>query len=105
MPRLLFTPGKDPVPFVQEARFASGPVCTGAENLAPTGVQYPNRRACSQSLYRLSYTAHYLDKSLVKYYRNWEQDFTQNKIFFLDFVHKFYFNQTFQLKFAKVKSH
>ena len=28
-------PGKDPVPIVQEAGWASGPVWTGAENLAP----------------------------------------------------------------------
>jgi len=34
-PRPLFTPGKDPVPIVQEAGWASGPVWTGAENLAP----------------------------------------------------------------------
>ena len=30
-------PGKDPVPIVQEAGWASGPVWTGAENLAPLG--------------------------------------------------------------------
>jgi len=35
MPRPLFTPGKDPVPIVQEAGWAPGPVWTGAENLAP----------------------------------------------------------------------
>jgi len=39
MPRLLFTPGKDPVPIVQEAGWAPGPVWTGAENLAPTGIR------------------------------------------------------------------
>jgi hypothetical protein len=32
-----FTPGKDPVPLVQEAGWALGPVWTGAENLAPPG--------------------------------------------------------------------
>jgi hypothetical protein len=32
-PRPLFTPGKDPVPIVQEAGWAPGPVWTGAENL------------------------------------------------------------------------
>ena len=37
MPRLLFTPGKDPVPIVQEAGWAPGPVWTGGENLAPPG--------------------------------------------------------------------
>ena len=34
-----FTPGKDPLPIVQEAGWASGPVWTGAENLAPTGIR------------------------------------------------------------------
>ena len=33
-PRPLFTPGKDPVPIVQEAEWAPRPVWTGAENLA-----------------------------------------------------------------------
>ena len=33
----LFTPGKDPVPIVQEAGWAPGLVWTGAENLAPPG--------------------------------------------------------------------
>jgi len=37
MPRQHITPGKDPVPIVQEAGWASGPVWTGAENLAPPG--------------------------------------------------------------------
>jgi len=32
-----FTPGKDPVPIVQKAGWAPGPVWTGAKNLAPTG--------------------------------------------------------------------
>ena len=36
-PRPLFIPGKDPVPIVQEAGWAPGPVWTGAENLAPPG--------------------------------------------------------------------
>ena len=58
MPRPLFTPGKDPVSIVQEAEWAPGPVWTGAENLAPTGIRSPDRPARSQSLYRLSYPAH-----------------------------------------------
>jgi hypothetical protein len=57
-PRPLFTPGKDPVPVVQEAGWAPGPVWTGAENLAYTGIRFPDRPACSQSLYRLRYPAH-----------------------------------------------
>jgi len=32
-----FTPGKDPLPIVQEAGRAPGPVWIGAENVAPTG--------------------------------------------------------------------
>ena len=36
-----FTPGKDPVPIVQKAEWASRPVSTGAENLAPTGIRSP----------------------------------------------------------------
>ena len=42
-PRSLFTSGKDPVPIVQEAGWAPGPVWTGAENLAPTGIRSPDR--------------------------------------------------------------
>jgi hypothetical protein len=48
-------PGKDPVPIVQVAGWASQPVWTGAENLAPTGIRSPDRSARSESLYRLSY--------------------------------------------------
>ena len=38
-PRPHFTPGKDPVPILQEAGWAPGPVWRGAENLVPTGVR------------------------------------------------------------------
>ena len=55
-PRLgRFTPGNDPVTIVQEAGWAPGPVWTGAENLAPTGIRSPDSPARSESLYRLSY--------------------------------------------------
>jgi len=50
-PRPLFTPGKDPVPIVQETGWARGPVWTDAENLAPTGIGFPGRPARSQSLH------------------------------------------------------
>jgi hypothetical protein len=53
-----FTPGKDPVPILQKAGWAPGPVWTGAEILAPTGIRSPDRPARSKSLYRLSYPAH-----------------------------------------------
>jgi hypothetical protein len=58
MPWLFYTPGKDPVPIVQEAGWAPGSVWTGAENLAPTKIRSPDRPARSQLLYRLSYRAH-----------------------------------------------
>jgi hypothetical protein len=38
MPWPLSTSGKDPVPIVQDAGWAAGPVWTGVENLAPTGI-------------------------------------------------------------------
>jgi len=37
MPRPLFTPGKDPVPILQEAGWAPGPVWTGGKILSPPG--------------------------------------------------------------------
>jgi hypothetical protein len=57
-PRPHCTPGKDPVPIVQEAGWTPGPVWTGAENLALTGIPSPDRPARSQSLYRLRYPTH-----------------------------------------------
>jgi len=50
MPRPLFTPGKDPVPNVQEARWFPGPVWMGAENLADTGIRSADRPVRGQSL-------------------------------------------------------
>ena len=47
MPRAYLTPGKDPVPILQEVGWASGSVWTGAENLAPTGIRFPDRPARS----------------------------------------------------------
>ena len=66
-PRPLFTPRKDPVPIVQEAGWALGPLWTGAENLAPTRIRFPDRPARTQSLYRLSYLAHILISGKSKY--------------------------------------
>jgi hypothetical protein len=57
-PRPLFTPRKDPVPIVQEAGWAPGPVWTGAENLDLTRIRYPDHLAHRQSLYQLHYPAH-----------------------------------------------
>jgi len=58
-PRPHFTPGEDPVPIVQEAGWAPGPVWTGGK-FRPHRDSIPDRPARSQSLYRLSYPAHYL---------------------------------------------
>ena len=52
-----FTPRKDPVPIVQEAGWAPGPVWTGGK-YCPTGIRSPNRAAHIQSLYRLSSPTH-----------------------------------------------
>jgi len=41
-PRPHFTPGKDAVPIVKLAGWAPGPVWTGAEYLAPTGIRSRN---------------------------------------------------------------
>ena len=66
-PRSFFTPGKDPVPIVQETGWAAGPVWTGAENLAPpTGIRFPDRPARTQWLYRLSYLAQNVWSKKVK---------------------------------------
>ena len=66
-PRPLYTPGKDLVPTVQKTEWAPGPVWTGAENLAPTGIRSSDRPARSQSLYRLSYRAHIILRVEVNY--------------------------------------
>ena len=70
MPRPLFTPGKDPVPIVQEVGWDPGPVWTGAENLAPTGIRSPDRPARSQSLCRLSYLAHLFTVTNLIFWRS-----------------------------------
>ena len=48
-----FTPGKDPVPIVQEAGWAQGPVWIGVENLAPTGIRSPNLPASRYTDYAI----------------------------------------------------
>ena len=45
-PRPYFTPGKDPVSFVQEAGWAPGQVWTGGKT-RPTGIRSPDRPARS----------------------------------------------------------
>ena len=58
-PRPHFTPGKYLVPILQEAGWAPGPVWMGGKyRLHRKSI--PDRPARSQSLYRLSYQAHYI---------------------------------------------
>ena len=53
--RSLYPWQKDKVPNTQEVRRAAGPVRTGEENLAPTGIRSPDRLDHREALYRLSY--------------------------------------------------
>jgi hypothetical protein len=51
-----FTPVKThPVIIVYETGWAPEPVWTAAENLAPTGIRFPDRPAPSESLYKQSF--------------------------------------------------
>ena len=52
-----FTPGKDPVPILQEAGWVPGLVCTDGKSRTHRD-SIPDPPAHSQSLYRLSYPAH-----------------------------------------------
>jgi hypothetical protein len=61
-----FTPGKEPVPIVQEAGWASEPVWIGAENLVPAGVRSPDLPARSKSLYWLRYLGSLINNLLIK---------------------------------------
>ena len=64
-PRPLFTPGKDSIPILQEAGWAPGPVWTGAEKVASNGIRSLYLPARSQSLYRLSYRAHFYNMTFL----------------------------------------
>jgi len=66
-PQPHFTPGKDPVPILQEAGWAPGLVWTVGKS-RPHRDSIPDRPARSQSLYRLSYPAH--DYGLVDNHLN-----------------------------------
>ena len=63
-PRPQFTPGKDPVPILQEAGWAPGPVWTGGKP-RPHRDSIPDCPGLSQSLYRLSYPAHETELALA----------------------------------------
>jgi len=50
-----FTPKKNTVIIVYEAKWAPGKVWTGEENLVHIGIRFPDYPACNETLYRLSY--------------------------------------------------
>ena len=54
-PRPLYPQENAPISIVKEAGWAPGPVWTGADNHAHTGIPSPDRQARSDSLYRLRY--------------------------------------------------
>jgi len=56
-PRPHFTPRKEPVPILQEAGCAPGPVWMGRKSHTHRDL-IPDCPACSQSLYRLNYLTH-----------------------------------------------
>jgi hypothetical protein len=81
MPRLgRFTPGKDPVPILQEAGWAPGPVWTGAENLNPIGIRSPDIPARNESQCRLSYPKRAAIVS-GKHYGSWRGGEEESKFF------------------------
>jgi hypothetical protein len=56
----------------QEAGWAPGPVWTGEENLAATGIRSPDRPARSQSLYRLRYPDLWRESSIhISFRTSW----------------------------------
>ena len=69
-PRSHFTPGKDPVPILQETGWAPGPVWTGGKS-RPHRNSIPDRPARSQSLYRLSYPVHTTKHTYMKIPAQW----------------------------------
>ena len=64
-PRPHFNPGKDPVPILQEAGCAPGPVWMGGKS-RPRRDSIPDRPAHSQLLYRLSYPPTYCEGYCVR---------------------------------------
>jgi len=65
-PRPHFTPGKDPVPILQEAGWTPVPVWSGGKSRSHRD-SIPDCPARSQSLYRLSYPAHnFMDSITLK---------------------------------------
>jgi len=69
-PRPHFTPGKDPVFILQEAGWSPGPIWRDGKSRTQRD-SIPDRPACSQSLYRLSYKLGYIRDAKRKTVRAW----------------------------------
>jgi len=66
-------PGKEPVPILQEAGWAPGPVWTGGKS-HPYWDSILDHPACSQSLYQLSYPPHIpINMVSIDYYTVYEK--------------------------------
>jgi len=57
-------PGKTRYPFYRRLGVPQGR-SGRTENLVPTGIRSPDRPARSQSLYRLSYRAHFMNSTIT----------------------------------------
>jgi hypothetical protein len=57
---------RDIATIVQEAGWAPRPVWTDAENLAPTGIRFPNRPYRSKPVYRLSYPGQQKKRKMIQ---------------------------------------
>ena len=62
-PRSFYPLERDPASFVQTTGWSSGPIWTGKEKLASTGIRSPDGPASSKSLYRLRCPGHQRDVS------------------------------------------
>jgi hypothetical protein len=65
-PRLLFTPGKTRYPLYRQLGGPQGRSGQVQKISPPTGIRSPDRPACSQLLYWLSYLAHIKHKKTYK---------------------------------------
>jgi len=70
MPRPFYPRERDPVPLVQEAGWAPGPIMMGVENPTLSGQRYPTSLARSESLYRLSYPGRLAVQEIPSFYRS-----------------------------------
>jgi len=70
-PLFLYPRERDAVPIVREAGWAPGPVWTGAENLAPTGIRSSDHTAVASRYTGWAVPAHF-NKLLLQLFRHQE---------------------------------